>query len=141
MRKEQLKGLFFDVCMVGFLVGMVVCSVDALGQQPQKKPIDKQDVIGLNNLTNGKHGLYVAPVPTHSELSLATHLTTGAQPPKAVFLRPSFGFMPSMASHGGKPQGLPTSSFIGSPTPHDLPPILANGRKFNTKNHKTGVSQ
>jgi hypothetical protein len=143
MNKTRLKVAIVDAAIFGLLVGMVFCSIGELSkahaQNSSPKLIEKQPTISLMNLTNGKHGAYIAPVPTHSELSLATHLTTGAQPPKAVFLRPSSGFACSMASHGGKPQGLPTSSFIGSPTPHDLPPILANGCKFNTNNHKTGV--
>lgn len=134
MNKQQLKGLFFDVCMVGFLVGMVVCSVDALGQQPQTKPIDKQDVIGLTHWTNSNAGLYVAPVHPHGEPILTDRTETGAQPPQAVFLRPSSGFACSMVSFEGKPQGLPVSLCIGLSTPQDLPPYLTVSSKLITHN-------
>lgn len=143
MRKDQIKetliDCFWGACF-GATLGVLTCLAMSvihpmLDQPPQTKPIDKKHVIGLTHWTNSDAGLYVAPVPTHSELSLATQIVQGAQPPKAVFLCPSFGYMPSMASHGGIPSGMPVSLCIGSPTPHDLPPILANGCKLFT--HKT----
>jgi hypothetical protein len=134
MRKEQLKGLFFDVCMVGFLVGMLACSVDALGQQPQKKPIEKQDSIGLTNWTSDNKAAYIAPVHPHGEPTLAGRTVQGAQPPKAVFLCPSSGFACSMVSFEGKPQGLPVSLCIGLLTPQNLPPYLAVSSKLITHN-------